>query len=134
MLAAAPDPSRGKVCWVLGAAHAAGVPSPVRIVLFLLIQRLFLKGLLVTPLPLQATYVTSQCSQPGIQAHTSAGQRQLPVQGFPGCRNAGHLTCLQACTSHMLSTGTLSAGSAGTSHAEYPATHGPSGLRLCFPK
>lgn len=83
MLAAAPDPSRGKVCWVLGAAHAAGVPSPVRIVLLLLIQRLFLKGLPVTPLPLQATYVTSQCSQPGIQAHTSAGQETAPCPGVP---------------------------------------------------
>lgn len=67
----------------VGTAQTAGVPLLVHIVLLLLSQRLFLKGVLVTPQPLQATYVTSQCGQPVIQVCTSAGQETAPCPEAP---------------------------------------------------
>lgn len=59
------------------------MPFLVHIVLPPLTQRWFLKGLLEIPLPLQATYVTSPCGQPGVQAHTSAGQETAPCPEAP---------------------------------------------------
>lgn len=64
----------------VGIGHTAGVPLLVPIVLLQLTQRLFPRGLLVTPVPLQATCATSQC---GMQAHTSAGQETAPCPEAP---------------------------------------------------
>jgi hypothetical protein len=98
-------------------------------------QRLFLKGLLGTPLPLQATYVISPCGQSGIQAHTSAGQETAPCPEAPLAATtlAAFHVYLQACTSDL--TCCLQAQCLlSISHAEYPATHSSNGLHLCFPE
>lgn len=118
----------------LWALVTAGVPLLVRIGLLQLSKRLFPRGLLVTPVPLQATCATSQC---GMQAHTSAGQETAPCPEAPWmpqcllpfmptgmyilhvvykhdvCWQCQHLPC-------------------PVPHAQYPATRSSNGLHLCF--
>lgn len=128
MLATAPDPSRGKG-W-----GSSGLPS-TRVVTQLACLCLFSSAstnpeVVSYRAPLPHCLCRPPMSHPsvaslGFKSTPQRARKQLPVQRLPGCYTACCLTCLQACTSYMLSTGMMPAGSAGISHTEYPPTHVP---------